>query len=102
MKAYNLVVFQWISKKLVTVGKILKRSFKWDQSGISNLKRLKVISKTRDIVQKRESFMACTNHPERNGNLKKGAPGIILKPFDMDYAWAGPPETMKKVAVILV
>ena len=46
--------------------------------------------------------MACTNHPERNGNLKKGAPGIILKPFDMDYAWAGPPETMKKVTVILV
>ena len=68
LTAYNSVVFQWISKKLVTVGKILKRSFKWDQSGISNFKRLKVISKTRDIVQKRESFMACTNHPEKNEN----------------------------------
>ena len=65
---YSWVVFQWISKKLVLVGKILKRSFKWDQSGISNFKRLKVMSKTRDIVQKRESFMACTNHPEKNEN----------------------------------
>ena len=102
MKAYNLVVFQWISKKLVTVGKILKRSFEWDQSGISNFKRLKVIGETRDIVQKRECFMACTNHPEKNGNYEKGALGIILEPFDMDYTWAGPQETMKKVAVILV
>ena len=102
MTAYKEGGFQGIDKKLVTVLKILKRSFKWDQSGISNFKRLKVRSKTRDIVQKRESFMACTNHPERNGNLKKGAPGIILKPFDMDYTWAEPPESMKKVAVLLV
>ena len=50
--AYNSVVFQRICRKLVTVRKILKRSLKWDQSGISSLIRLKVISKTRLIVQK--------------------------------------------------
>ena len=80
----------------------MKRSFKWDQSGISSFIRLKVTSNTMEIVKKRESFMACTNHPEKKGNKKKCAPGNILQPFDMDYTWAGPPETMIKVAVILV
>ena len=68
LTAYKEADFPGIDIKLVTVWKILKRSFKWDQSGISNFKRLKVMSKTRNIVKKRECFMACTNHPERNGN----------------------------------
>ena len=47
-------------------------------------------------------FYGLYQPPRKKWELKKGAPGIILKPFDMDYAWAGLPETMKKVAVILV
>ena len=39
------------TKKLVTVGKVLKRSLKWDQSGISSIVCSKVTSKTRLIVQ---------------------------------------------------
>ena len=46
--------------------------------------------------------MAYTNYPEKNGYQKKGAPAIILKPFDMDYTWAGSPETMEKVTVLLI
>ena len=53
---YNLIVFQRIYKKLVTVRKILKRSLKWDQSGISSFMRSKVMSKTKLIVQKMEKF----------------------------------------------
>ena len=40
------------------MGKILQRSLKWDQPGISSLVRLKVTSKTSLIVQK--------NGPEKN------------------------------------
>ena len=45
--AYNSVVFQRICRKLVTVRKILKRSLKWNQSGIYSFIRLKDTSKTR-------------------------------------------------------
>ena len=40
----------------MTVGKISKRSLKWDQSGISSSIRSKVRGKTRLIVQKMEKI----------------------------------------------
>ena len=102
MTASNLVVFQRIHKKLVTNGKILKRSFKWVQSGISSSFRLKITSKTREEVKKRENLMTCTNHSEKNENLQKRATGMILLFFAMDYASTEPLETAEKVAVLLV
>ena len=54
--AYNSVVFQRICRKLVTVRKILKRSLKWDQSGIYSFIRLKDTSKTRLTVKKMGKF----------------------------------------------
>ena len=51
LTAHKLVVFQGIDMKLVTVLKILKRSLKWDQSGISSFIRSKVMSKTSEIVK---------------------------------------------------
>ena len=53
-------------KKIGDGWKDLKKIlFKWVQSGISNFKRLKVISKTRDIVQKRESFYGLYQPPKK-------------------------------------
>ena len=34
--------------------------------------------------------------------ILKSAPGIFLHSFAMDYTWVRPPETVKKVAVLLV
>ena len=51
LTAYKLVVFQETDMKLVTVLKILKRSLKWDQSGISSFIRSQVMSKTSEIVK---------------------------------------------------
>ena len=51
LTAHTLVVFQGIDMKLVTVLKILKRSLKWDQSGISIFIHLKVMSKTSEILK---------------------------------------------------
>ena len=62
LTASILIVFHRILKKLVTVGKILKRSFKWAQSGIFSSICLKITSKTREEVKKRENLMTCTNH----------------------------------------
>ena len=38
----------------------------------------------------------------KNVNISKSALGTFLHSFAMDYTWAGPPETVKKVAVLLV
>ena len=38
----------------------------------------------------------------KNVNISKSAPGIFLHSFAMDYTWAGPLETVIKVAVLLV
>ena len=86
----------------MTVRKILKRSLKWAQSGIFSSIRLKITSKTREEVKKRENLMTCTNHSEKNENLQKRATGMILLFFAMDYAWTEPLETAEKVAVLLV
>ena len=51
LTAHKLVVFQGIDMKLVTVLKILKRSLKWDQSGISSFIHSKVMSKTSETVK---------------------------------------------------
>ena len=88
--------------KLVTVLKILKRSLKWDQSGISSLIRSKVTSKTRLLVQKMGKFNDLYLMKVKNVNISKSAPGIFLHSFAMDYTWAGPLETVIKVAVLLV
>ena len=56
MTAYKEGFFQGIDKKLVMVLKILKRSFKWDQSGISSFIRSKVMSKTSEIKKMEEKF----------------------------------------------
>ena len=102
LTSYISVVFERIYKKLVTVGKILKRSLKWDQSGISSLIRLKVISKTRLIVQKMGKFNDLYFMKVKNVNISKSALGNFLHSFAMDYTWVGPPETVIKVAVLLV
>ena len=99
---WKIVDFQRICKKLVPVGKILKRSLKWDQSGISSLIRLKVISKTRLIVQKMGKFNDLYFMKVKNVNISKSALGNFLHSFTMDYTWVGPPETVIKVAVLLV
>ena len=49
---YNWLIFELIYKKLVTVGKILKRSLKWDQPGIFTYFRLIFTSKIRTIVKR--------------------------------------------------
>ena len=51
LTAYKLLVFQGTDMKLVMVWKILKRSLKWDQSGISSFIRSKVMSKTSEIMK---------------------------------------------------
>ena len=86
----------------MTVGKILKRSSKWDQSGISSLIRSKVTNKTRLLVQKLGKFNDLYLMKVKNVNISKSAPGIFLHSFAMDYTWAGPLETIIKVAVPLV
>ena len=86
----------------MTVGKILKRSLKWDQSGISSSIRLKVTSKTRLAVKKMGKFNGLYFMKVKNVNISKSAPGIFLHSFAMDYTWAGPLETVIKVAVLLV
>ena len=58
LSAYISGIFQQIYKKLVTLGKILSRSLKWDQSGISSSFCLKDMSKTR---WKLENSMTCTS-----------------------------------------
>ena len=52
LTGYISVIFERIYKKLVTVWKVLKRSLKWDQTGIFSLICLKVTSKIRTIVKK--------------------------------------------------
>ena len=64
LTAYKEVDFQGIDIKLVTVWKILKRSFKWDQSGISSLICSKVMSKTSEIKRKEEKFNDLENCPK--------------------------------------
>ena len=64
LTAYKEGVFQGIDKKLVTVLKILKRSFKWDQSGISSFIRSKVMSKTSEIKRMEEKFIDLENRPK--------------------------------------
>ena len=86
----------------MTVGKILEKSLKWDQSGIPSSIRLKVTSKTRLIVQNMEKFNDLYLMKVKNVNISKSAPGIFLHSFAMDYTWAGPLETVIKVAVLLV
>ena len=102
LTGYISVFFGRIYKKLVTVGKILKRSSKWDQSGISSLIHLKVTSKTRLLVQKMGKFNDLYLMKVKNVSISKGAPGIFLHSFAMDYTWAGPLETVIKVPVLLV
>ena len=51
MTAHKLVVFPEIDMKLVMVLKILKKSLKWDQSGISSFIHSKVMSKTSEILK---------------------------------------------------
>ena len=38
----------------------------------------------------------------KNVNISKSALGNFLHSFAMDYTWVGPPETVIKVAVLLV
>ena len=82
--SHKLVVFQGIDMKLVTVLKILKRSLKWDQSGISSYIRLKVTSKTRWIVQKMGKFKDLYLRRVKNTNISKSATGKISGLFGMD------------------
>ena len=86
----------------MTVGKILERSLKWDQSGISSSIRLKVTSKTRLLVQKMGKFNDLYLMKVKNVNISKSALGNFLHSFAMDYTWAGPLETIIKLAVLLV
>jgi len=86
----------------VPVGKILKRSLKWAQSGISSSICSKVTSKTMEGFKKRQNLRTCTNHPEKNGNYEKSAPRMILLFFAMGYAWVELLETAEKVGVLLV
>ena len=64
LTAYKEVVFQGIDIKSVMVWKILKRSFKWDQSGISSFIRSKVMSKTSEIMKMEEKFNDLENGPK--------------------------------------
>ena len=100
LTGYISVILERIYKKLVTGGRILKRSLKWDQSGISSSIRLKVTSKTRLLVQKMGKFNDLYLMKVKNVNISKSAPGIFLHSFAMDYTWAV--ETVIKVAVLLV
>ena len=54
LTSHNSSIFYRIYKKLVTVTKILKKSLKWDQSGISSFIRSKVMSKTSRIMTKNQ------------------------------------------------
>ena len=87
---------------MVTDGKILKRSLKWNQPGIFCFIRLKVTSKTRLIVKKMGKFNDLYFMKVKNVNISKSALGNFLHSFAMDYTYAGPPETVIKVAVLLV
>ena len=78
-----------------------KTNFFWD-SGFSSSIRSKVTSKTRLLVQKMGKFNDLYLMKVKNVNISKSAPGIFLHSFAMDYTWAGPLETVIKVAVLLV
>ena len=102
LTSYISVVFERIYKKLVTVGKILKRSLKWDQSGISSSIRLKVTSKTRLIVQKMGNFKDLYLRRVKNTNISKSATGKISGLFGMDLVCVWLTKTIEKVAVFLL
>ena len=86
----------------MTDGKILERSLKWDKSGISSSIPSKVTSKTRLIVKKIGKFNGLYFMKVKNENISKSALGNFLHSIAMDYTWAGPTETIIKVAVLLV
>ena len=54
------------------------------------------------IVQKMGKFNDLYFMKVKNVNISKSALGNFLHSFAMDYTWVGPPETVIKVAVLLV
>ena len=97
MTYYSLAISEQIYKKLVTVGKVLKRSLKWDQHGISSSIRLKVTSRNKVDCQKNRSEKksqerfggqshpkTCsrstnTCHGESEPSLMLGEPILVIK-----------------------
>ena len=69
-----VIIYLFLSgftKKSVTVGKLSKKSFNWDQSGISSFFCSKVIGKTRWVVKKMAEFNNLYQKEVRNVKISQ-------------------------------
>ena len=100
--AYNSVVFQRICRKLVTVRKILKRSLKWDQSGIYSFIRLKDTSKTRLTVFKNAKILWLVPHEGQTQFYAKSGLRNIWKLVNSLYHTNMLYKTAKHLSALLI